>query len=71
MDEEEELRLKAQARLRIKQQKEKAAAKSEPKIKWQTKENTSILPDFIYVAGTVTSIELVGYVAIEEFDAHT
>jgi len=47
MDEEEELRLKAQARLRIKQQKEKAAAKSEPKIKWQTKENTSILPDFM------------------------
>ena len=31
----------------------------------------SILPDFIYVAGTVTSIELVGYVAIEEFDALT
>ncbi len=31
----------------------------------------SILPDYIYVAGTVTSIELVGYVAVEEFNALT
>lgn len=31
----------------------------------------SIIPDYIYVAGTVTSIELVGYVAVEEFNELT